>query len=100
MTGIKPQILKSINLFLNARLSYLIFFHFVLLVYYIPLTSLNRVRSPFSTFAPVKSFIQVSFRTDDKMYNCKTVAISFIYFLIVLMIYEILNVNIYLKSCS
>jgi hypothetical protein len=52
-------------------------------VKYKSLTALNRIRSPFSTFAPVKSFIHVSVRADDKVYNCKTTAISFIYLLIV-----------------
>jgi hypothetical protein len=46
-------------------------------VKYISLNALTRIRSPFSTFAPVKSFIHVSIRTDDKVYNCKTAAVSF-----------------------
>jgi hypothetical protein len=33
-----------------------------------------------------KSFIHVSVRTDDKVYNCKTAAITFIYLSIVSMI--------------
>jgi hypothetical protein len=67
-------------------------------VKYIYLNALNRIRSPFSTFTPVKSFIHVSVRTDDKVYIWKTAAISFIYLLIVSMISKLLNVNICLKS--
>jgi hypothetical protein len=64
-------------------------------VKYISLNALNRIRSPLSTFAPVKSFIHVSVRTDDKVYNCKTAAIIFIYrVLIASMISKLLNVNI------
>jgi hypothetical protein len=55
-------------------------------VKYLSLNALNTIRSPFSTFAPVKSFIHVSVRTDDKVYNCKTAAIIFIYLSIVSMI--------------
>jgi hypothetical protein len=60
----------------------------------LPLNALNRIRSPFSTFAPVKSFIHVSVRTDDKVYNCNTAAITFIYLSIVSMISKLLNVSI------
>jgi hypothetical protein len=62
------------------------------------LKALNRIRSPFNTFAPVKSFIHVSVRIDDKVYNCKTAAITFIYLSIVSIISKLLNVSIYLKS--
>jgi hypothetical protein len=42
---------------------------------------------------PVKSFKHVNVRTDDKLHNWKTVAISFIFLLTVLMISKILNIN-------
>jgi hypothetical protein len=61
----------------------------------ISLAALNRIRSPFNTFAPVKSFRHVSVRNDDKVYNCKT---SFIHLLIVSLISKILNISICLKS--
>jgi hypothetical protein len=69
------------------------FLNFIILVKYISLTALHRISSPVSTFEPVKSFIHVSVRTDDKVYNWKTAVISFIYFLIVLMMSKILNIN-------
>jgi hypothetical protein len=37
-------------------------------------------------------------RTDDKVYNCNTAAITFIYLSIVSMISKLLNVSKYLKS--
>jgi hypothetical protein len=41
-----------------------------------------------------RSYSHVSVRTDDKVYNCKTVAINFIYILTVSMIPRSPNVNI------
>jgi hypothetical protein len=58
------------------------------------LNALNRIHSPFNPFAPVKLFIHVDVRTDDKVYNCKTAAITFIYLSIVSMISKLLNVSI------
>jgi hypothetical protein len=58
---------------------------------YISSNALNRIRSPFSTFAPVKSFIHVSVRTDDKVYNRKTAVINLIYLLTVSVISKLLN---------
>jgi hypothetical protein len=78
----KTANIKIKQVFFNAWLSNE-FSNFILLVKYVSLNALNRIRSPFSTFAPVKSFIHVSVRTDDKVYNCKTAAITFIYLSIV-----------------
>jgi hypothetical protein len=58
------------------------------------LNALNRIRSPFSTFVPFKSFMHVSVRTVDKVYNCNTAAITFIYLSIVSMKSKLLNVSI------
>jgi hypothetical protein len=55
----KTANIKINQLFLNAWLSNE-FSNFILLVKYMSLNALNRIRSPFSTFAPVKSFIHVS----------------------------------------
>jgi hypothetical protein len=78
----KTANIKINQLFLNASSSNE-FSNFILLVKYMSLNALNRIRSPFSTFAPVKSFTHVSVSTDDKVYNCKTAAINFIYLSIV-----------------
>jgi hypothetical protein len=88
----------EINQFFERLIKYLIFANFILHVKYISLNALNRIRSPFSAFAPVKSFRHVSVRTDDKVYNCKTAAINFIFLSIVSMISKLLSVNICLKS--
>jgi hypothetical protein len=62
-------------------------------VKYVSLTALHRISSRISTFEPVKSFIHFSVRIDEKVYNWKTAAISFIFLLIGLMITKILNIN-------
>jgi hypothetical protein len=54
----KTANVKINQLFLNAQV--LNFSNFILHVNYISSNALNRIRSPFSTFAPVKSFIHVS----------------------------------------
>jgi hypothetical protein len=55
----KTASIKINQLFLNACLSNE-FSNFILLVKYMSLNALNRIRSPFSTFAPVKAFIHAS----------------------------------------
>jgi hypothetical protein len=55
------------------------FVNFILLVKYISLTTFQSWLT-YRHFAPVKSFIHVSVRTDDKMYTWKTAAISFFFF--------------------
>jgi hypothetical protein len=61
-------------------------------VKYISFTSLNRIRSPISPFAPIKSFVHVNVKTDE-VYRCKTATISFIFLSIVLTMSKILNIN-------
>jgi hypothetical protein len=81
----KTANIKTNQHFLNACLSYE-FLNSTLLVKSMSLNALNTIRSSFSTFAPVKSFLHVSVRTDYKAYNCKTAAITLIYLSIVSMI--------------
>jgi uncharacterized membrane protein len=58
------------QLFFERLIDYLILRTYLsLLVKYISLTSLHSTRSPISTFAPVKSFVHVSVKIDDEMYN-------------------------------
>jgi hypothetical protein len=71
---------EIIQLFFERLINCLTFFNLILLVKYISLSALHRISSPISIFEPVKSFIHVSVRTDDKMYNCKTATISLIFF--------------------
>jgi hypothetical protein len=80
---------------------YLIFLNRMLLVKNISLTALHRICSPISTFAPVKSFIYVSVKTADRVYNCETAAFSIFIFIISFIVSWVsknLNVLICLKS--
>jgi hypothetical protein len=93
---------KTVNIEINELFGtldkVLIFSNLILLVEYILLSALNRIRFPASTFALVNSFIHLNVRTDDIVYNCKTAAISFIHLSPDSMISKILNVIIRLKS--
>jgi hypothetical protein len=61
MTRIKPQLIKLIKCFLQCLIYYLIFFNFIILVKYIPLTAVHRTSSLISTFAPVNCWSATDF---------------------------------------
>jgi hypothetical protein len=94
MTRMKPQILNVISYILFERFTNCLIFelHHTCKIC-ISLNALHRISSPISTFEPVKSFIHVNVRTDDKVYNWDTATINFIFILVVSMISKILNIK-------